>query len=755
MGYPTEADPSEDYIAIKGVALENLSTHLVDIVDGEITFTDPANGQRKLSRLVHPKIKNTAAINPATSDDSTQGYEIGSIWVNTATDDVFVCVNAAAGSAIWLALGKITVKNDGVTVPGAPHSVLNIQGEDVDSITTTGDQVDVTIKSGFQSFIRNILVNSLDIESLRNADTTNILSYFVDSFENDEEVDGSSTNFSIQDGYASLRQGGDFSFVKTTKAQWDEGTFTDTESFDDVGGNGAIRKEALVIGGITVAENFEDISNVSTSTTGTTTLSQSDAPGTVFEGTNSLEVDINFSGASLTETSNTEIDLGVGGVDVSAESLLNIHVHKGWEKVINFEVELEDTTGNIYTYPSQVLSQDSVYQRIQFDITDSFPTITETALRYIRLILDEDEPDQTEIEVIGQLNGDNVLLNSSNSYYQTFSLAQTTDVDRILIRARWSKGTAEAPLNVALQTNGGVTLASNSLATGSGSGTFTEYTLALATTTLTAGTTYRVNVSCPEPASPPGQSNAWEIHIDTTNSYAGGELFTGAGTGTGDDLHFTLFSPPVIETIYFDEIEFESSSTYEATGSWLSEEVDLGLTPNAFDDLFWTEVGTEDDVEVRFRTASTSGGLSTATWSSWYTNPLTNNVGTITPQKWVQFEIQWINGTSGATTTVKDLTIEYSVDAGTGSATVISEVANTSAAPQTFVMIWEEVLGSGSINYSISRDGKTNWQSVPAGDLGKKSDFTVASGTQVHIRAIISGNARLYGWGAACDEEFI
>ena len=47
----SEVDPNEDYIAMKGIAFENSNSHLVHIIDNEITFVDPVTGQKKLSEL--------------------------------------------------------------------------------------------------------------------------------------------------------------------------------------------------------------------------------------------------------------------------------------------------------------------------------------------------------------------------------------------------------------------------------------------------------------------------------------------------------------------------------------------------------------------------------------------------------------------------------------------------------------------------------------------------------------------------------
>lgn len=46
-----------------------------------------------------------AATAPTVSDDSGDGYGVGSLWVDTAADDVWQCVDATAGAAVWRPLG--------------------------------------------------------------------------------------------------------------------------------------------------------------------------------------------------------------------------------------------------------------------------------------------------------------------------------------------------------------------------------------------------------------------------------------------------------------------------------------------------------------------------------------------------------------------------------------------------------------------------------------------------------------------------
>ena len=53
---------------------------------------------KRLSNLKH----NATTTDPLTSNDNTQGYEVGSTWTNTTDKDRFACISAATGVAVWL-----------------------------------------------------------------------------------------------------------------------------------------------------------------------------------------------------------------------------------------------------------------------------------------------------------------------------------------------------------------------------------------------------------------------------------------------------------------------------------------------------------------------------------------------------------------------------------------------------------------------------------------------------------------------------
>ena len=61
-----------------------------------------------MSFAVSPQTVRASA--PGASNDSTQGFVIGSMWVDTSTapDTLYVCTSAAAGAATWITAAGTT-----------------------------------------------------------------------------------------------------------------------------------------------------------------------------------------------------------------------------------------------------------------------------------------------------------------------------------------------------------------------------------------------------------------------------------------------------------------------------------------------------------------------------------------------------------------------------------------------------------------------------------------------------------------------
>ena len=44
---------------------------------------------------------DSATVDPTASDDVTKGYTMFSKWINTTTDNIFICTNNTASGAVW------------------------------------------------------------------------------------------------------------------------------------------------------------------------------------------------------------------------------------------------------------------------------------------------------------------------------------------------------------------------------------------------------------------------------------------------------------------------------------------------------------------------------------------------------------------------------------------------------------------------------------------------------------------------------
>ena len=58
------------------------------------------------------KNNTSATSNPTIADDTTQGYVVGSVWINTTTSRRYVCMSNATGAASWLEIPTIDANNN-------------------------------------------------------------------------------------------------------------------------------------------------------------------------------------------------------------------------------------------------------------------------------------------------------------------------------------------------------------------------------------------------------------------------------------------------------------------------------------------------------------------------------------------------------------------------------------------------------------------------------------------------------------------
>lgn len=67
----------------------------------------------------------TAVVDPTVNEDSGDGYGVGSVWVNTATNNIFFATDVAVGAAIWRIVTPPSVETFTITsVTVSPYNVL-------------------------------------------------------------------------------------------------------------------------------------------------------------------------------------------------------------------------------------------------------------------------------------------------------------------------------------------------------------------------------------------------------------------------------------------------------------------------------------------------------------------------------------------------------------------------------------------------------------------------------------------------------
>lgn len=71
------------------------------IMHSDISTTEGYLRKTAAETYVAVKSNLAASAAPGTSDDNTAGYAIGSVWIDTTNDNVYTCVDASTGAAVW------------------------------------------------------------------------------------------------------------------------------------------------------------------------------------------------------------------------------------------------------------------------------------------------------------------------------------------------------------------------------------------------------------------------------------------------------------------------------------------------------------------------------------------------------------------------------------------------------------------------------------------------------------------------------
>lgn len=127
-------------------------------------------------------------------------------------------------------------------------------------------------------------------------------------------------------------------------------------------------------------------------------------------------------------------------------------------------------------------------------------------------------------------------------------------------------------------------------------------------------------------------------------------------------------------------------------------------------------------------------------WTNYENNQFTIPTPNIKPYKYYRIYITASQYGLGVTQ-ISELRLQKAVDQNF----LQSKPEITTAPPNKIVIVGDEVVAGGKIEYHASRDGGNTWTVVPAETLIDISSQPV--GTELVVKATIHGNAELNAWG--------
>jgi len=134
------SDPTSSNDSTEGYSL---GSHWVNTATGEIfILVDDTEDDAVWESIGPDKKDNVTPTGPSVTNDVTEGYTEGSQWINTSTNEIFILVDSATGAADWEKIGPGVTGpqgNDGATGPTGDQGDQGLQGDDGPT-GPTGDQ---------------------------------------------------------------------------------------------------------------------------------------------------------------------------------------------------------------------------------------------------------------------------------------------------------------------------------------------------------------------------------------------------------------------------------------------------------------------------------------------------------------------------------------------------------------------------------------------------------------------------------------
>ena len=175
-----------------------LEAQYIEVLDanGKFTGTDVESVHEELFDNKASRV--SASSDPSASDDS---YQVGTIWVNTSNDNVFICVDDTSATAIWLNVSSIDQEGIEDVVGGMfPGTNLNITSAYNDGNGT----IDLTVATATDSVLGVAMFPTSDFTvaagSVTIADDAIAANHLSDNIDasgigfNADQIDGTDVN---------------------------------------------------------------------------------------------------------------------------------------------------------------------------------------------------------------------------------------------------------------------------------------------------------------------------------------------------------------------------------------------------------------------------------------------------------------------------------------------------------------------------------------------------------------------------------
>ena len=168
----------------------------VNLKSGVITY---------LNNVPNLKQNLAAIVDPTILDDSSQGYSVGSNWINTILNKTFTCINNAIGAAVWTqtngaATGEVnTASNVGSSGVGVFKQKTGVNLE-FKNVNAASSKITVTNNTGINTIDLDLPLAVSSATSTTTATTTSNTFVLITSMD---ILPGAGTYFVIFSGSGS------------------------------------------------------------------------------------------------------------------------------------------------------------------------------------------------------------------------------------------------------------------------------------------------------------------------------------------------------------------------------------------------------------------------------------------------------------------------------------------------------------------------------------------------------------------------